>query len=184
MARSTRLYTLCVIFLLAYQPPATLAASTSRLERVSIAQLERRQGLEGIFGGRGNTGDSTTDTTADTTSPLVTGTTGGSVNPTQATSVLSSSPLSSPTGVRIPLFGTSTASGTSTEPVGVSLSIAICKYLPSFLNQFIHSAGKVGSRGKALKDRRGLSSAADSAIRTRREEVSEGKGVRAQVEKL
>ena len=154
MARSTRLYTLCVIFLLAYQPPATLAASTSRLERVSIAQLERRQGLEGIFGGRGNTGDSTTDTTADTTSPLVTGTTGGSVNPTQATSVLSSSPLSSPTGVRIPLFGTSTASGTSTEPVGVSLSIAICKYLPSFLNQFIHSAGKVGSRGKASKGTR------------------------------
>jgi len=131
MARSTRLYTLCVIFLLAYQPPDTLAGSTSRLERVKrIPQLDRRQGLEGIFGGRGTAGDSTTDTTTDTTSSVVTGTTAGSVNPTQASSAPSASPTSTPVGIGgLPLFGSSTASSTSATTVPVSISLATCKSL-------------------------------------------------------
>ncbi|GAA5841551.1 hypothetical protein JCM3766R1_003984 [Sporobolomyces carnicolor] len=123
MARSTRLYALCVLLLLAYDSPTTLA----RLERVDRHSLERRQEpFGGLFGGgRGSTDTSATSATtgAATTSPT-TAATPTNANAAQSVSSTSTS-TSASTGdeFHIPLFG-GRSSSAATSATGDSTGTA------------------------------------------------------------
>ncbi|GAA5909632.1 uncharacterized protein JCM6883_004580 [Sporobolomyces salmoneus] len=121
MPKSTRLYTLCVLFLIAYHPPNTLA----QFERVPLHQLDRRQdGFGGLFGGREGRGGSS-DTTGTSVAPPVTTPTSAATQgvavptrPNPATVPSTSTPASSSNnGFGFPFFGgRSSSTDTSAAP--------------------------------------------------------------------
>ncbi|GAA5868945.1 hypothetical protein JCM16303_000313 [Sporobolomyces ruberrimus] len=120
MARLTRLYTLCVLFLLAHQPPST-AAQFERVSRRSDTQLDKRQRFGDLFGGG-------RDTATPQTTPATTAT--SAISPATSDAVIDtahSSPSTSlTTSARpfpIPIFG-GQSSSTATATLDPSASQA------------------------------------------------------------
>ncbi|GAA5946272.1 hypothetical protein JCM3765_000179 [Sporobolomyces pararoseus] len=120
MSRSTRLYTLCVLFLLAYHPPSTAAQLEQR--RVSINQLERRQGFGDLFGGGGRDSTTTTPSIAASSPTAATAAssqanTAANNSPSVSSTSTQTSTTSSQNGFGLPIFGggRSSSSATSAE---------------------------------------------------------------------
>ena len=131
MSRSTRLYTLCVLFLLAYHPPTT-AAQFELQRRVSINQLERRQGFGDLFGGGGR--DSTTTpsvaasspTTAATAATSAANTAAANDSPSVSSTSTQTSTTTSQNGFGLPIFGggrsSSSASSAEVDPTASAVA--------------------------------------------------------------